>query len=319
MQHGQCSGVKKEPYDTVEHDRWSGMKVKKEEQQELNQDNVWAKLVPVDSRYSEIDMVMQETGVFSEITSSSPVKQNWCVISRKNLGETIATVTVRNTSAGTILVDGSAVQREDTVDIHNGSIIVAGSELKGYLHYTFKILQPQGLKNEQARLTISLDVANSKCSICLNIWHDVVTVAPCLHNFCNGCFTEWLKSSQNNYKNVICPQCRVTILSVGRNHFLHNIEETILLNFPLLKRSKEELALLDQSATVQTYLVFGTQGSQSRKRPAPTGDYDDMDSRCPQCVKKLGGFKCNQSTIHLQCHVCHGLMPSRPDFGVPQN
>lgn len=44
MQHGQCSGVKKEPYDTVEHDRWSGMKVKKEEQQELNQDNVWAKL-----------------------------------------------------------------------------------------------------------------------------------------------------------------------------------------------------------------------------------------------------------------------------------
>lgn len=30
---------------------------------------------------------------------------------------------------------------------------------------------------------ISVDVEHAKCSICLNIWHDVVTVAPCLHNF----------------------------------------------------------------------------------------------------------------------------------------
>lgn len=30
---------------------------------------------------------------------------------------------------------------------------------------------------------ILLDPENAKCSICLNVWHDVVTVAPCLHNF----------------------------------------------------------------------------------------------------------------------------------------
>lgn len=30
---------------------------------------------------------------------------------------------------------------------------------------------------------IPLDVEHAKCSICLNIWHDVVTVSPCLHNF----------------------------------------------------------------------------------------------------------------------------------------
>jgi hypothetical protein len=30
---------------------------------------------------------------------------------------------------------------------------------------------------------ICVDVDHAKCSICLNIWHDVVTVAPCLHNF----------------------------------------------------------------------------------------------------------------------------------------
>lgn len=32
-------------------------------------------------------------------------------------------------------------------------------------------------------LQIMLDVEHAKCSICLNIWHDVVTGAPCLHNF----------------------------------------------------------------------------------------------------------------------------------------
>lgn len=30
---------------------------------------------------------------------------------------------------------------------------------------------------------ICIDVEHAKCSICLNIWHDVVTAAPCLHNF----------------------------------------------------------------------------------------------------------------------------------------
>ena len=33
---------------------------------------------------------------------------------------------------------------------------------------------------------ICVDVEHAKCSICLNIWHDVVTAAPCLHNFWYG-------------------------------------------------------------------------------------------------------------------------------------
>ncbi|KAK6923670.1 E3 ubiquitin-protein ligase CHFR, cysteine rich domain with multizinc binding, partial [Dillenia turbinata] len=78
---------------------------------------------------------------------------------------------------------------------------------------------------------ISVDVEHAKCSICLNIWHDVVTVAPCLHNFwlfnitSNGCFSEWLTSSQQKKSRVICPQCRGLVQFVGRNHFLHNIVE----------------------------------------------------------------------------------------------
>ncbi|KAJ8528843.1 hypothetical protein K7X08_030487 [Anisodus acutangulus] len=56
------------------------------------------------------------------------------------------------------------------------------------------------MPTEESRryIQVSLDVEYAKCCICLNIWHDVVTAAPCLHNFCNGCFSEWLRRSQVN-------------------------------------------------------------------------------------------------------------------------
>ncbi|RZS10460.1 hypothetical protein BHM03_00041692 [Ensete ventricosum] len=50
-----------------------------------------------------------------------------------------------------------------------------------------------------------------------------------LLSYSNGCFSEWLRRSSTKFNNraqsVVCPQCRAVVLSVGRNHFLHNIEE----------------------------------------------------------------------------------------------
>jgi len=106
---------------------------------------------------------------------------------------------------------------------------------------------------------IVLDIENAKCSICLNLWHDVVTVAPCLHNFCNGCFSEWLRrsssKSHDKSQSAACPQCRTAVQSVGRNHFLHNIEEAILQAFSSLQRSDEEIALLESYASVKSNIV----------------------------------------------------------------
>ena len=105
-----------------------------------------------------------------------------------------------------------------------------------------------------------LGIENAKCSICLNLWHDVVTVAPCLHNFCNGCFSEWLRRSSANSRDksqsAACPQCRTAVQSVGRNHFLHNIEEAILQAFSSLQRSDEEIALLESYAPVKTNILI---------------------------------------------------------------
>ncbi|VFQ73726.1 unnamed protein product [Cuscuta campestris] len=90
------------------------------------------------------------------------------------------------------------------------------------------------------RLKVSVDVEHAKCSICLNIWHDVVTVAPCLHNFCNGCFSEWLRRSQEKHSSVKCPECRAVIQFVGKNAFLHNIENSAITPFPSVAHTKAD-------------------------------------------------------------------------------
>ncbi|KAL8524537.1 hypothetical protein ACS0TY_014211 [Phlomoides rotata] len=82
-------------------------------------------------------------------------------------------------------------------------------------------------------LKVTLDPEHAKCSICLNVWHDVVTVAPCLHNFCNGCFSEWLKRCQINIL-VFC------VLSV--EELCNLLEETIFCI--VLKRIYYNLILL---------------------------------------------------------------------------
>ncbi|KAL6970901.1 RING-type E3 ubiquitin transferase [Sarracenia purpurea var. burkii] len=170
-------------------------------------------------------------------------------------------------------------------------------------------------------LKISLDVEHAKCSICLSVWHDVVTVAPCLHNFCNGCFSEWLRRSQEKHSSVLCPQCRAVVLFVGRNHFLHNIAEDILLTDSTLKRPDEEVALLDSYASIKSPLVInnGLNSHRKRTRSQPHEESDVVDSPCPQCGIELAGYQCNQNTIHLQCHACGGMMPSRTNSSVPQH
>lgn len=93
------------------------------------------------------------------------------------------------------------------------------------------------------------------CPICLSLFHDVVTIAPCLHNFwwvlydlvygvflcciilclnsflmclsicSNGCFSRWYKNKR--MFRCDCPQCREAVVFVKRNHTLHNIIQVL--------------------------------------------------------------------------------------------
>ncbi|KAG0470975.1 hypothetical protein HPP92_015521 [Vanilla planifolia] len=277
----------------------------------------WAKLVPRDVRHQEIEICSVEEVISSPITDSSPEVLAWCAITRDGDDS----FSIRNTSSTAIIVDGNLVLHQ--ASLKDGSEIVPGPVGDGYMSYTFQVVH--NIILDLQSLKISLDVEHAKCSICLNIWHDVVTVSPCLHNFCNGCFSEWLRKSSTKTRggdqSIVCPQCRAGLHSVGRNYFLRNIEKAILQTFSSLKRSDEEIALVETQASITSNLLLGIPRRSSKKRSfAQANDSSgDMDFPCPQCGTELEGFRCSQTTVHLQCHDCGGRMPSRADMGVPQH
>lgn len=292
MATGECSGSKEEP---------------------------WAKLVSrEDDGHLEIEIRSGEEVICSPVLKSSLDSLAWCAIMRDGDDS----VAIKNMSPMPILVDGNLVQ-EELVALKNGSEIIPGPNRNGYMRYVFQDIRT--LSKIGKSLKISLDVEHAKCSICLNIWHDVVSISPCLHNFCNACFSEWMRKSSTKSgrrtQSICCPQCRAVVHSVGRNHFLRNIEEAILQTFSSLKRSDEELALADAQASIKSNILMGIPKVPTRKRTLAAANEDNgrVDFPCPQCGTEFEGFKCSRTTFHLQCHECSGMMPARPDIGVPQN
>ncbi|KAL2342850.1 hypothetical protein Fmac_004135 [Flemingia macrophylla] len=314
-------------------------------------DEIWAKLVPSDERYSDVEIRPDEKEITSEISATSNDKHSWCKIVRN---PDLRSATMENKSQNTILVDGGEVHSDDTIVIKDGSQIIPGPDREGFVSYKFHIMSSPDIC--QRKLKICVDVDHAKCSICLNIWHDVVTVAPCLHNFCNGCFSEWLRRSKERHSAVLCPQCRAVVQFVGKNHFLRTIAEDMLRADSSLGRSHDEVALLDTYASIRSNLVLELRcqasghkignlvadaeacevtiaaadqfslldvigsGKKGRKRAyTPLDDQNNgTDHQCPQCATEVGGFCCKHDTVHLQCQACGGMMPSRTGFGIPQ-
>ncbi|KAL1364609.1 hypothetical protein AAHE18_03G228600 [Arachis hypogaea] len=274
--------------------------------------------VSSDSRYSDVEIRSDEIVICSEISSTSTDKHNWCKIVRNS---DLCSATIENKRSNTILVDGAKLCNEDTIVIKDGSEIVPGPDGEGFVNYRFNIMSSP--ETCQRQLKICIDVEHAKCSICLNLWHDVVTVAPCLHNFCNGCLSEWLRRSEQRRSAVLCPQCRAVVQFVGKNHFLRAIADDMVKADSSLRRADEDIALLDSYSSIRSNLVLRS-GNNRRKRAltsTPPNDQSDdgSDLRCPQCVTEVAGFRCNHSTDHLQCQACGGMMPSRTDLGIPQH
>ncbi|CAH2059034.1 unnamed protein product [Thlaspi arvense] len=242
-------------------------------------DDAWAKLVPLDTRFSDIEIRCSDMVICSEIKQSSSERHEWCRIT-KNLGQ--GSATIHNKSSDAILVDEAIIPKDGSVDILCGSEIVPGPEGQGYLHYRFTVMPAP--ESSTQLLKISIDPENAKCSICLNVWHDVVTAAPCLHNFCNGCFSEWMRRSEAKHQHVLCPQCRTTVQYVGRNHFLQNIQEDILKADTALRRPAEDIAVLDSSASIRSNLIIGSKRKRRLSTLSPTvEERDSLPLRCPQC------------------------------------
>ncbi|KAG4398233.1 hypothetical protein GLYMA_08G005450v4 [Glycine max] len=89
--------------------------------------------------------------------------------------------------------------------------------------------------------------------------HVFITFAMVASNF-----SEWLRRSKERHSAVLCPQCRAAVHFVGKNHFLRTFAEDMLRADSSLRRSHDEVALLDTYALVRPNLVIGS-GKKNRK------------------------------------------------------
>lgn len=103
------------------------------------------------------------------------------------------------------------------------------------------------------------------CGICSDILHDCVSIQPCLHSFCGGCASEWIRRS------AVCPTCRCKVEALAVNHRLNDVVDTYLKHHPDERRADDELAVLDSRNDVKK------QGGVLKLQPAPaTTDSTDV-------------------------------------------
>ena len=100
-----------------------------------------------------------------------------------------------------------------------------------------------------------------RCGICFEVMHQVVTLMPCLHNYCGGCFSDWLKRSKE------CPHCRDIVVEVKKNATLNNVVLNYLELNPDEKRDPEELREVEEKNifNADVYKVAAPQPEEEKK------------------------------------------------------
>ncbi len=108
-----------------------------------------------------------------------------------------------------------------------------------------------------------------KCGICLDFLFQPVTTMPCLHSFCGGCFSPWMKRSG------ACPACMKEVTEVRRNPSLNNMIEKYLAKFPEKRRPQTEYDSLQKLNVITTETVVlsefraGIEKEEEKKAPPP--------------------------------------------------
>jgi E3 ubiquitin-protein ligase CHFR len=160
---------------------------------------------------------------------------------------------------------------------------------------------------------------NLICGICQALLYKCVTLIPCMHNFCQACYSEWKK------RNSTCPQCRIEITSVRRNFAIINLVETYLEQNPEKKRSEEELKEMDEICKKPGAITDEMLRNQQEKHNDSLNlliNFPTMSRisiECRECrTPNQDGFRCPAvSPLHEFCHACHQPFPKRTDHSIP--
>ena len=72
-------------------------------------------------------------------------------------------------------------------------------------------------------------IENLNCGVCLEIMYKPISIFPCLHNFCGGCYSEWMKNNKD------CPMCRKLVKNISKNAMCQSMVDDFLQSNPLKK------------------------------------------------------------------------------------
>jgi E3 ubiquitin-protein ligase CHFR len=93
------------------------------------------------------------------------------------------------------------------------------------------------------------------CGICYLIMHQAVTLMPCLHSYCGGCFSDWLQRSKE------CPNCRESVIEVKKNSLINSLIENYLSLNEHLRREAADMEMCTKrniftADTVSTCILY---------------------------------------------------------------
>ncbi|KAJ3188230.1 hypothetical protein HDU85_005380 [Gaertneriomyces sp. JEL0708] len=151
---------------------------------------------------------------------------------------------------------------------------------------------------------------NLLCGICHELLWQAVSLVPCMHTFCGGCYSDWCSVSSD------CPQCRTPPSLVSRNHTMNGVVEAFLRVHPDKARDPEDIEELQKRNKYTVDSMPPAAGDDS------SSDYEDEDDpqdnedahRCRECLQPRGdGFQCSPGDPHQVCTGCLSMFPLRTD------
>ncbi|KAL4223431.1 hypothetical protein ACF0H5_016902 [Mactra antiquata] len=108
---------------------------------------------------------------------------------------------------------------------------------------------------------------NLQCMICQEIMYDCISLQPCLHSFCAGCYSDWMSRSQE------CPSCRKKVERINKNHIVNNLIEAYLKEHPGKRRPKEDIDELNQKNKITHDMLY----PKEALRYDDSSDYGNTD------------------------------------------
>ena len=230
--------------------------------------NSWCKLTSLNTQYGHI-MVVADKHTFGRLDANNTAIHDkrlsgmHCSLYREKKENGEYGFFVHDMSSNGTYVNDMKIGKNEKKEIQNGDTVqLLSAKLvppQDVIAYVFSLTgATQGKRksskdkteSEQKRQKIDDALSDEmKCCICMDMIYQAVTVMPCLHNFCGGCYSLWMKKSKE------CPQCRKQVMEVKKNPTLNNMIEKFAEAHPETKKSKEELEELTKNNVINSDVI----------------------------------------------------------------